>query len=200
MLKKLVKYGNSYALVIDRSIMELLDIQEGSAVKLKTDGRSLIVTPQSSVPADAVPPTGQELIDRMLVSMPIHPHVNPVEQAIIQSWTQRVEAIAENPEQAKDFESWMPGTEKSKQLQAAYSELMKKYQAHLRVFESLECKQKMEAWAEKYKADLTTPQAREELMALRASLSPEIAQFDQEMMEIPIKLGMPKQFMSAQVR
>lgn len=45
MIKKLVKYGNSQALILDKSILELLNIQEGSLLKLKTDGTSLIITP-----------------------------------------------------------------------------------------------------------------------------------------------------------
>jgi len=46
MLKKLVKYGNSTALVLDKAILELLNMGEGSIVKIKTDGVSLIITPQ----------------------------------------------------------------------------------------------------------------------------------------------------------
>lgn len=49
MLKKIVKYGNSNALVLDKAILELLNISEGSIVKIKTDGISLIITPQSEV-------------------------------------------------------------------------------------------------------------------------------------------------------
>jgi len=45
MIKKLSKHGNSYALVIDRSIMELLNINEKSALYVTTDGRSLVVSP-----------------------------------------------------------------------------------------------------------------------------------------------------------
>ena len=48
MLKKLVKYGNSNALVLDKALLELLNITEGSVVKIKTDGTSLIVTPQNN--------------------------------------------------------------------------------------------------------------------------------------------------------
>jgi antitoxin component of MazEF toxin-antitoxin module len=44
MLKKLVKYGNSNALVLDKAILELLDIEEGSLVKIKTDGKAIIIT------------------------------------------------------------------------------------------------------------------------------------------------------------
>lgn len=45
MLKKLSKYGNSTTLVIDKAILELLNMDESSMVKLATDGKSLIVTP-----------------------------------------------------------------------------------------------------------------------------------------------------------
>ena len=44
MLKKLVKYGNSNALVLDKAILELLNIPEGAHVKIKTDGTSLIIS------------------------------------------------------------------------------------------------------------------------------------------------------------
>jgi len=45
MLKKLAKYGNSTALVIDKAILELLEIDDATMVKLHTDGKSLIITP-----------------------------------------------------------------------------------------------------------------------------------------------------------
>ena len=45
MLKKLVRYGNSNALVLDKAILELLNIAEGSIVKISTDGHSIILTP-----------------------------------------------------------------------------------------------------------------------------------------------------------
>lgn len=47
MLKKLVKYGNSNALVLDKALLELLNITEGAVVKIKTDGTSLIITPHN---------------------------------------------------------------------------------------------------------------------------------------------------------
>ena len=43
--KKLSKHGNSLALVIDRSILELLGIDEGTPLDISTDGRALVVTP-----------------------------------------------------------------------------------------------------------------------------------------------------------
>lgn len=45
MIKKLSKHGNSLALVIDRSILELLDIDENTALEVSTDGQALVVAP-----------------------------------------------------------------------------------------------------------------------------------------------------------
>ena len=45
MIKKLTKHGNSLALVIDRGILGLLDIDAETPLNIKTDGKCLIVTP-----------------------------------------------------------------------------------------------------------------------------------------------------------
>jgi len=45
MLKKLTTYGNSAALVIDKPLMELLNLTMPRPLKLSTDGKSLIITP-----------------------------------------------------------------------------------------------------------------------------------------------------------
>jgi antitoxin component of MazEF toxin-antitoxin module len=45
MTKKLSKHGNSLALVIDRPLLELLGIDEQTALEISTDGRALVVVP-----------------------------------------------------------------------------------------------------------------------------------------------------------
>ena len=45
MLKKLTKHGNSLALVIDRPILDLLNIDTETPLDISTDGRRLIVAP-----------------------------------------------------------------------------------------------------------------------------------------------------------
>lgn len=45
MYKKLVRHGNSSALILDKPILELLNITENTILKLTTDGTSLIITP-----------------------------------------------------------------------------------------------------------------------------------------------------------
>jgi antitoxin MazE len=44
-IKNLVKHGNSWALVIDRPILELLKISPEEPVELTTDGQSMTIAP-----------------------------------------------------------------------------------------------------------------------------------------------------------
>jgi len=50
MKKKLTKHGNSLALVIDKPVLELLEIDADTLLSVTTDGRCLIIAP---VAADA---------------------------------------------------------------------------------------------------------------------------------------------------
>jgi antitoxin component of MazEF toxin-antitoxin module len=45
MIKKLTKHGNSYALVIDKPVLDLLKIQPETLLEITTDGQTLIVSP-----------------------------------------------------------------------------------------------------------------------------------------------------------
>jgi antitoxin MazE len=45
MIKTLTKHGNSWALVIDKPVLELLNIDPTTPLKLSTDGQTLIITP-----------------------------------------------------------------------------------------------------------------------------------------------------------
>lgn len=45
MIKKLVKHGNSWAIVIDRPILDLLKIDPESQVELTTDGQTITISP-----------------------------------------------------------------------------------------------------------------------------------------------------------
>ena len=48
MIKKLTKHGNSWALVIDKPVLELLKIDVDTPLEITTDGRTLIVSPAAS--------------------------------------------------------------------------------------------------------------------------------------------------------
>lgn len=45
MIKKLTRHGNSLALVIDKGILDLLNIDADTPLALNTDGRSLVISP-----------------------------------------------------------------------------------------------------------------------------------------------------------
>ena len=45
MIKQLTKHGNSYALIIERPIMELLKIDPSTPLEISTDGDLLILSP-----------------------------------------------------------------------------------------------------------------------------------------------------------
>jgi antitoxin component of MazEF toxin-antitoxin module len=49
MIKRLSKHGNSMALVLDRGLLDLLDIKPESSLKLTTDGECLVVSPVHTV-------------------------------------------------------------------------------------------------------------------------------------------------------
>lgn len=45
MIKKLTKHGNSRALIIDRSVLDLLNIGDDTSFEISTDGTNLIIQP-----------------------------------------------------------------------------------------------------------------------------------------------------------
>lgn len=45
MIKKLIQHGNSSALIIDKPIMELLNIDVDTHLELSTDGVNIIISP-----------------------------------------------------------------------------------------------------------------------------------------------------------
>jgi antitoxin component of MazEF toxin-antitoxin module len=46
MVKRLIQHGNSVALIIDKPIMEMLNITSETTFQLSTDGKNLILSPQ----------------------------------------------------------------------------------------------------------------------------------------------------------
>ena len=45
MVKRLTKHGNSLALILDRGVLDLLDIDANTPLSIRTDGKCLIITP-----------------------------------------------------------------------------------------------------------------------------------------------------------
>ena len=46
MTKKLVRHGNSAAIIIDKPILELLKIEMNTPLEITTDGKNLIISPK----------------------------------------------------------------------------------------------------------------------------------------------------------
>ena len=44
-VKRLTKHGNSLALVIERGVLDLLDVDADTPLSVTTDGKCLIITP-----------------------------------------------------------------------------------------------------------------------------------------------------------
>lgn len=45
MIKKLTKHGNSLALVIDKGVLDLLNIDDKTPLDISTDGKILLISP-----------------------------------------------------------------------------------------------------------------------------------------------------------
>lgn len=45
MIKKLTRHGNSLALVIDKGVLELLNIDDQTPLEISTDGALLLISP-----------------------------------------------------------------------------------------------------------------------------------------------------------
>jgi antitoxin component of MazEF toxin-antitoxin module len=50
MIKKLTKHGNSMALVIERSVLDLLKIDNETPLDISTDGQVLVISPVRDKP------------------------------------------------------------------------------------------------------------------------------------------------------
>ena len=48
MFKTLTRHGNSFALIVDKAILELLKIDPDCPLEITTDGKSLTITPVSA--------------------------------------------------------------------------------------------------------------------------------------------------------
>ena len=59
MTKKLIKHGNSAALILDKALLDLLRVKIDTPLDVTTDGRNIIISPQ------AVPNAEGTLLDAL---------------------------------------------------------------------------------------------------------------------------------------
>ena len=53
MTKKLIRHGNSAALVLDKALLDVLNVQMDTPLEVTTDGRNIIISPQAHPNAEA---------------------------------------------------------------------------------------------------------------------------------------------------
>ncbi len=63
MIKKLTAVGNSLGLIIERPILELLDIDRDTLLEVRTDGEALIIRPVPRARKDRVRGAAKRLMD-----------------------------------------------------------------------------------------------------------------------------------------
>jgi antitoxin component of MazEF toxin-antitoxin module len=64
MIRTLTRQGNSLALVIDRSLRELMEIDAGTPLKVSVEGRRLIIEPLSETERQARFKKAVDKVDR----------------------------------------------------------------------------------------------------------------------------------------
>lgn len=160
MLKKIVKYGNSNALVLDRAILELLNMKEGSLVKLHTDGKSLIITPEQPSKTEQVSMSGVEKV---------------------QEYLQQYKSSAEGANQP---------TENYTKLQETIKKIMAKHSTAFTGYDHQAFLSEIDALAEtKYQGDTSSPEFIAEVKTIQAKYSPGLAAAQQEIADAAKKLG-----------
>jgi antitoxin component of MazEF toxin-antitoxin module len=48
MTKKLIQHGNSAALILDKAILELLNVTMDTPLEISTDGKNIVISPVTS--------------------------------------------------------------------------------------------------------------------------------------------------------
>lgn len=194
MLKKLVKYGNSNALILDRCILALLDISEGAVVKLRIEGDTLIIKAEKNMKATDVLMAEIESIDERttLWTSSSTPMMEIVKKNT-RDFCSKMEGDSNSMELLKE---WIPGTENYQKLQEAYGKIMQKYQEEMKPLSSEAFQKEIQKLNNKYKKEMNSAEYYRELLALRLKFSPGLAEMDKEMQETTKALGYPEQLCS----
>ncbi len=64
MTKKLIRHGNSAALVLDKALLDLLKVRMDTPLEVTTDGKNIIISPQVNLKAEATLLEALERINR----------------------------------------------------------------------------------------------------------------------------------------
>ena len=179
MLKKLVKYGNSYALVLDRSILGLLNLEDGATVKLRVEGDSLIV--KGEKPAKAVHQLKAELES---VYEGVSDDATLFKDYVCGSLEKTASLYEKNPEVEKYWKEWMEGSEDKKKYEEGLKKIFSKYGNTFQSFSSPEFIQQALSLKNKFQGRLDSEEYIKEVMNLRSEFCPEVKAMDEEMKKL----------------
>ena len=171
MLKKLAKYGNSTTLVIDKAIMELLNMDESSIVKLHTDGKSLIITPVVNAEKDKISASPEESTRAAL------DNVRNITVRNLQNMPEEMKAKVAKPD-----------PEMERELKEHFERHMKTLMEVTKGMESNEeYGQALKALEQKYDPKTHPTEYMEEFLKIRSECFPAFEQMDKELKAITAK-------------
>lgn len=171
MLKKLAKYGNSTTLVIDKAILELLNMDESSIVKLHTDGKSLIITPVVNAEKAMISASAEE------ITRSAHGNIQNINAKNLQNMPEEMKAKAANPpaelqkELKEAFERHMP-------IVLKFTKDMESNEEYAAALKELE---------QRFNPKTQPTEYMEEFMKLRHKFYPVLAEMDNEIKAIAEK-------------
>lgn len=185
----MVKYGNSSALVLDKTILSLLNINEDSLLKLKIEGDSLIIRAAENVKAtDSMMKEIENIHDRIRPTSDSADPLIDMAEAKIRDFCKKAEA---DPSSMRALKEWSPGTENWEKLVGAYKKIMGKYQGELELLAGKNFREEVKMLTKKYQGESPSKALFEELLALRLRYAPKLAEMDKEMEKVNATFGYP---------
>ena len=168
MLKKLAKYGNSTTLVIDKAILELLNMDESSIVKLHTDGKSLIITPMVNAEKEKISASPEEITRSAMDNM------RNIQVKNLQNSSEEIKAKVANP-----------NPEMERELKEHFARHMKTMQEITKGMESNEeYAEALKALEQKFDPKTHSAEYTEEFLKIRIQFFPGFAEIDKELIAI----------------
>ena len=182
MIKKIIKYGNSNALVLDRSILALLDIKEGGFVKLRIEGDTLIIKREQD--AKVIDLLVAEIEDSISGTI-----LEPQLQCYKKNADDYLNKLDNDPNLMEKLKQFAPGTEKFKKMQEEFGKILLKYKGELKIFSSEEVQKELENLNKKYGNKFIDADYLKEVSVLRLKYCPTYAQIEKEMDDVKKAMG-----------
>lgn len=180
MRKKLIKYGNSHALVLDRTLLALLNIGEEGVVRLRVEGEKLIVTADKSTSTRDLLTMDVENVLKQAFEGSNDPTLNAIAKASEKNVREHLSGMEENPKVLEGYQQWMPGTPMGQKLQNNFQQIFAKYEKEmLSLQESAEYLKEIEELTARYE-DQKSEEFMQEIVALQIKYAPNLANMHEE--------------------